>query len=234
MPSNHGWNTDELRAAVRAYLEMLKHHRAGDAYVKRDYYRELAKRYSRTAKAFEYRAQNISRVLQLQGREWLPGLVPAKNVGSKVAAQIEGLLAVEEGLEPIEEAAFELRVQKERQKRHKSPPPGTKSPRSKTSTSVSFVRDAAVKAWVLQQAKGRCEACESQAPFLTVDELPFLELHHVRALVDGGSDTVTNAVAVCPNCHRALHHAADREERTRVLLIRIVRLRPEQPHVTAR
>ena len=35
----------------------------------------------RTPGAFEYRAANISHVLAAQGRRWLPGLIPAKNVG---------------------------------------------------------------------------------------------------------------------------------------------------------
>ncbi|WP_244143595.1 HNH endonuclease [Burkholderia multivorans] len=33
----------------------------------------------------------------------------------------------------------------------------------------------------------------------------FFEVHHLRRLADDGSDTPTNAVAVCPNCHRRLH-----------------------------
>jgi len=36
--------------------------------------------------------QNISSVLSLLGREWLPGLKPAANVGPTVTAQIEGLI----------------------------------------------------------------------------------------------------------------------------------------------
>ncbi len=32
-----------------------------------------------------------------------------------------------------------------------------------------------------------------------------LEVHHVIRLADGGSDTINNSVALCPNCHRELH-----------------------------
>ncbi|WP_306234570.1 HNH endonuclease [Burkholderia pseudomallei] len=39
--------------------------------------------------------------------------------------------------------------------------------------------------------------------------ITFLEVHHLRKLADGGSDMVTNAVAVCPNCHRRLHFSKD-------------------------
>jgi 5-methylcytosine-specific restriction endonuclease McrA len=30
--------------------------------------------------------------------------------------------------------------------------------------------------------------------------------HHVKQLAHGGEDTVENAIAVCPNCHRKAHH----------------------------
>ncbi|MGC8519123.1 MAG: HNH endonuclease [Steroidobacteraceae bacterium] len=44
-------------------------------------------------------------------------------------------------------------------------------------------------------------------------------MHHVRRLADGGADTVNNAVAVCPNGHRGLHHASIRGQ------IRVRRMR---------
>ncbi|MGH8437576.1 MAG: HNH endonuclease [Pseudomonas sp.] len=31
------------------------------------------------------------------------------------------------------------------------------------------------------------------------------EVHHKVRLADGGLDTVENAIAVCPNCHRQAH-----------------------------
>ena len=72
-------------------------------------------------------------------------------------------------------------------------------------------RDPRVKAWVLQQAAGQCQLCGASAPFLTADGTPFLEVHHVERLADGGADTVENTAAVCPNCHRALHYSAKSE-----------------------
>jgi len=220
------WSETELRAAIRSYLDMHKRHRAGDVVVKVNEYRKLASRFGRTAKAFEYRAQNISRVLQLQGRDWLPGLVPAANVGSRVAAQIEQILADEEGWSPANEAEFAIKVNVARSK-VKSKPLGSITPQKITTVNSSFARDASVRAWVLKNASGKCESCESPAPFKTFDNHFFLEVHHVRSLVDGGSDTTSNAVAVCPNCHRALHHAADRLIRKSKLYQRIDRLVPE-------
>ena len=62
-------------------------------------------------------------------------------------------------------------------------------------------------AWILKNSSGICESCNEPAPFTKHDGDFYLEVHHLRRLADGGSDTVTNAVAVCPNCHRALHYS---------------------------
>jgi len=56
-------------------------------------YRELAARHGRSIKAWEYRMQNISHVLEQAGESWLPGLRPAANVGAKVELQWARLLA---------------------------------------------------------------------------------------------------------------------------------------------
>lgn len=47
--------------------------------------------------------------------------------------------------------------------------------------------------------------CGEEAPFYDKNKEPYLEEHHVKRLADGGSDTMDNVVAVCPNCHRKLH-----------------------------
>ncbi len=70
----------------------------------------------------------------------------------------------------------------------------------------AFKRDPEVIAWVKQRAGGICELCEKEGPFLHKEGHPFLEVHHIVALADGGQDTVDNAVALCPNCHRECHH----------------------------
>ncbi len=75
----------------------------------------------------------------------------------------------------------------------------------------AFKRDPEVIAWVKQRAGGICELCEKEGPFLDKDNHPFLEVHHIVSLADGGPDTVDNAVAICPNCHRECHHGANPE-----------------------
>ncbi|MSU49736.1 MAG: HNH endonuclease [Opitutus sp.] len=72
---------------------------------------------------------------------------------------------------------------------------------------LSFRRNPDVVAEVLERACGRCESCRNSAPFFKAsDGTPYLEVHHKQTLANGGEDTVENAVALCPNCHRRVHH----------------------------
>lgn len=66
----------------------------GSALEKTRVYRELAARHGRTSKAWEYRMQNISHVLDQAGKPWLPGLLPASNVGAKVEPKLAKLLGL--------------------------------------------------------------------------------------------------------------------------------------------
>jgi len=72
--------------------------------------------------------------------------------------------------------------------------------------SRGFKRNADVVTAVLDRANGFCENCKNKAPFIRKkDNTPYLEVHHIKQLADGGEDSVKNAIAVCPNCHRKLH-----------------------------
>lgn len=72
---------------------------------------------------------------------------------------------------------------------------------------IAFDRNPDVVAEVLSRAKGRCEGCKRPAPFAKrLDGSPYLEVHHKVQLAHGGEDTVANALALCPNCHRRAHH----------------------------
>jgi hypothetical protein len=75
-------------------------------------------------------------------------------------------------------------------------------------TTAIFRRNPDVVAEVLERAKGFCEnkKCGKPAPFLRAsDNSPYLEVHHKIPLAQGGDDTVENAIALCPNCHREAH-----------------------------
>ena len=150
--------------------------------------------------------QNISYVMTLLGRTWLPGLKPAKNVGANVASEIEELIGLAEGRSVASIAGFEIEVRDQLKQPRLAEPSGRSKPTSTAVSITQFQRDASVKAWVLREANGNCECCSRPGPFMTIDGTPFLEVHHVRQLADQGSDTITNAVALCPNCHRELHY----------------------------
>ncbi len=76
------------------------------------------------------------------------------------------------------------------------------------------VRDPRVVHAVLVRADSRCESCGDEAPFVRDDGTPFLEVHHMVPLSNGGSDRQENALVCCPNCHRAFHFADDQIART--------------------
>ena len=82
-----------------------------------------------------------------------------------------------------------------------------KKPEKLVVTTEVYARNADVVAEVLARAKGLCERCRRRAPFVRAknDEL-YLEVHHKVQLAHGGDDTVENAIALCPNCHRELHY----------------------------
>jgi 5-methylcytosine-specific restriction protein A len=222
--SDDSWSEEELRAAVDAYLDMQRKERQGKDFTKKSYYDDLAAKFGRTEKAFEYRMQNISYVMTLLGRDWLTGLKPAKNVGANVAAKIEAMIAQSEGRKFVPIAAFEIEAREAVRRKNLSTPQGNRRPAATEYATTRHQRDVAVKAWVLQQAKGRCEACGQPAPFIGSDDQPFLEVHHVRQLADNGSDTVTNAVALCPNCHREAHYGIKSKEFISHLYDRVARL----------
>jgi 5-methylcytosine-specific restriction protein A len=72
---------------------------------------------------------------------------------------------------------------------------------------LAFERNPDVVAEVLLRAMGACERCKQKAPFLRrKDNTPYLEVHHIQQLADGGEDSVENATALCPNCHRDFHY----------------------------
>ncbi len=107
---------------------------------------------------------------------------------------------------------LEKKVKRLRRNGVSTPPEGQAAPEGVEVTTVQFKRDPAVKAWVLESAQGICELCDKAAPFNDDDGVGFLEVHHVRFLGDGGSDKITNAVALCPNCHRACHLSSERKQ----------------------
>ena len=72
-----------------------------------------------------------------------------------------------------------------------------------------YQRSGNVSKIVKARANGICQLCGNAAPFTDKEGEPFLEVHHVEWLSRGGKDSTDNAVALCPNCHRKIHHLED-------------------------
>ncbi|UCM99275.1 HNH endonuclease [Sulfurimonas sp. SWIR-19] len=105
---------------------------------------------------------------------------------------------------------FEQNIQKSKndsqEKRLMRLKKSNKKPSSVEVKSIQYKRNPDVVVEVLNRANGICEKCKIKAPFFRKkDNTPYLEVHHIVTLANAGDDTVENAIAVCPNCHRELH-----------------------------
>lgn len=99
-----------------------------------------------------------------------------------------------------------------KEKRKKKLKEAPENPEKIKITSIGFKRNPYVIIEVLERANGVCELCEKKAPFLRIkDDTPFLEVHHIQPLAEGGKDTVKNTVALCPNCHREAHFGINKD-----------------------
>ncbi len=76
-----------------------------------------------------------------------------------------------------------------------------------------YQRNEAVIEFAKRLAKGNCQLCKEKAPFKDKEGFPYLETHHIVWLSEGGSDTIENTVALCPNCHKKMHILNDKEDR---------------------
>jgi hypothetical protein len=107
-------------------------------------------------------------------------------------------------------------------------PEGNLKPKRFDRTISDYERDTTVKAWVLQQADGKCECCNATVPALFImaeSKQPYLEVHHVVPLANDGPDTPANTVAICPSCHRELHFGENKDALCDILYQKVQRLK---------
>lgn len=88
-----------------------------------------------------------------------------------------------------------------------------------------FARNPYVVAGAILRSNGKCEmpGC-ARTLFSKDDDTPYLEVHHVVPLGENGDDTLINAAALCPHCHRELHSGKDRKARRTALATHIAKL----------
>ncbi|SDA21703.1 HNH endonuclease signature motif containing protein [Sphingomonas sp. NFR15] len=224
------WTDDELEAALRAYVHVLSGDKTGTQFSPTLLHRSLiaGPLANRNEGAVGRRMSNISAVMVAANEPFVARYKPSLNhVGANVSATILRLLAKmrSDARHPtsdptvLETRAYTLMACGSLPK-----PLGSGNPGTRSGLTTTYVRSPEVVAWILQQAKGICEACDKPAPFVSASGTPYLEVHHVKHLADGGPDVVENAVALCPNCHRRLHHASDARPYRQALLKRCLRL----------
>lgn len=98
-------------------------------------------------------------------------------------------------------------------------------PDNRMVTIARHVRSQIVVAYALLRANGVCECCQTKAPFRRKNSrLPYLEVHHIDRLSDGGLDAPDRVAAICPNCHRNIHFGEDGAEINNQLRSRIKQL----------
>ncbi|MFC6719996.1 HNH endonuclease [Halovenus amylolytica] len=105
----------------------------------------------------------------------------------------------------------EISTEELREKAEDSVTGGSKTTTESTSR-TTYPRSEVVKQYALRVADGVCQGCGDDAPFLDEDGDPFLEVHHLHRRSDGGADHPNNVIALCPNCHRRVHHGKNGEK----------------------
>ena len=84
-------------------------------------------------------------------------------------------------------------------------------PSRRTVQRNDFVRNPYVVAAAIIRSNGKCEMPNCTRDLFSKDDgSPYLEVHHVHPLAEGGDDTLVNAAALCPHCHRFLHFGLER------------------------
>ncbi|WP_354686718.1 HNH endonuclease signature motif containing protein [Cupriavidus necator] len=89
-----------------------------------------------------------------------------------------------------------------------------------------YRRSKRVRDYVLLRAEGICESCRKPAPFKRKDGSAYLEPHHTTRVSDGGLDHPRYVAALCPACHRHIHHGVGGDEKNIELISAIAAKEP--------
>lgn len=212
------WRDDELLKAMTTYEKARQLELAGVQFSPTVLHRELLETSlsGRSEGAVGRRMSNLSAVYLAEGLPVSTRYKPTLgHVGTGVTKRVLRLYREMHDHAPsptADPALLYARTQHALDSQHLTPPIGAARPKAMIASTIVYERDPLVRAFVLKRAAGRCEACGGIAPFKKPGRSGFLEVHHLVQLAAGGADTVWNTIAACPNCHRRLHHSADRDE----------------------
>ena len=230
-----GWTNDELEASVDGYLSIQARYPNDEKFNKSAEHKVLQDGVlaNRNTKSIDYRLQNISALFDELGLKPIVHYKPKVNIGSGIAARLtkilesKGLLTLSTDFPSAEGDVRNRHLKQAIEHSFVNEPEGDFPPQQGVTITKYFVRNSKIKGWILDNAKGFCEGCGQPAPF-EMDGKPFLEVHHVKHLAQGGKDRKNNTIALCPNCHRRCHHSSDRDKFTASLYDRVKRLRREK------
>jgi len=95
-----------------------------------------------------------------------------------------------------------------RQLRREAEEDATENPAQATvqTAESQYDRSDKIREYALRRADGVCERCGEDAPFVKPNGDPYLAVHHVDELGKGGADHPSLVVALCPTCHKEIHH----------------------------
>lgn len=90
---------------------------------------------------------------------------------------------------------------------------GNVSPSTKYCTIKRHNRIPTVSATAKLRADFKCEVygC-NYTSFIGLYNIPYVEVHHIKRLADGGEDTLKNIACLCPNHHREIHFGENKEK----------------------
>ncbi len=114
--------------------------------------------------------------------------------------------------EDLNEFKSSKQLQKLRKKAEDAASDNPRRETSKATTGSNYQRAKPITNFVKARADGICEACGEAAPFQNKDGEPYLESHHVDELGKGGKDHPAKVVALCPTCHKRVHHWDKKEQ----------------------
>jgi len=90
---------------------------------------------------------------------------------------------------------------------------------TQTSRAVNvYVRNNALRTLVKRRSNYSCEmpSCDYMG-FEQENGDKYIEVHHLIPLSQGGEDSLSNTVALCPICHRKLHYAHNKKKLQTIL-----------------
>jgi 5-methylcytosine-specific restriction protein A len=95
-----------------------------------------------------------------------------------------------------------------------------------TSPRTQYKRRKEARDLVIARANNKCEydKCTGMPPDVNRQGLAILQVDHIHALGEGGSDIPSNMIALCPNCHSAKTFGLHSEQMTRRFKIIVERI----------